>query len=69
MRSTPTSVLRHAAHGGLSEAPGASGQPQHKVYPYLLRGLTIGRPNQVWSTDVTYIRLAHGFAYLVAIID
>lgn len=43
--------------------------PQHKVYPYLLRGLPITRPNQVWSTDITYIRLARGFCYLVAIID
>jgi transposase InsO family protein len=38
------------------------------VYPYLLRGVAIERPNQVWSTDITYIRLARGFAYLVAII-
>lgn len=43
--------------------------PEHKVYPYLLRGVPIDRPNQVWSTDITYIRLAHGFVYLVAIID
>ena len=43
--------------------------PQHKVYPYRLRGLPITRPNQVWSTDITYIRLARGFVYLVAIID
>jgi len=43
--------------------------PQHKVYPYLLRGVNVTRPNQVWSTDITYIRLAHGFAYLVAVID
>ncbi len=42
---------------------------KHKVYPYLLRGVAVARPNQVWSTDITYIRLAHGFAYLVAIID
>ena len=42
---------------------------EHKVYPYLLRGLNINRPNQVWATDITYIRLAHGFVYLVAIID
>jgi len=41
----------------------------HKVYPYLLRGLEIARPNQVWSTDITYIRLESGFVYLVAIID
>ena len=43
--------------------------PGHKIYPYLLGGLKIRRPNQVWSTDITYIRLAGGFVYLVAIID
>ena len=43
--------------------------PQHKLYPYLLRGVDIIAPNQVWSTDITYIRLLHGFVYLVAIID
>lgn len=42
---------------------------QHPIYPYLLRGLPIVRVNQVWSTDITYIKLAHGFCYLVAIID
>ena len=42
---------------------------QHPVYPYLLRGVTIDRPNQVWAADITYIPLAHGFAYLVAIMD
>jgi putative transposase len=41
----------------------------HKIYPYLLRGLPITRPNQVWSGDITYIPLAHGFMYLMAIID
>ena len=41
----------------------------HKVYPYLLRDVKIIRPNQVWSTDITYIRLKGGFVYLVAIID
>lgn len=41
----------------------------HKVYPYLLRGLTIERPNQVWATDITYIPMARGFVYLVAIMD
>ena len=43
--------------------------PEHKIYPYLLRGLTIDRPNQVWCTDITYIRLQHGFVYLVAVLD
>jgi len=42
---------------------------QHKVYPYLLKNLTIDRPNQVWATDITYIPMAKGFLYLVAIID
>ena len=41
----------------------------HRVYPYLLRGVQIDRPNQVWSADITYIRLSQGFAYLVAILD
>ena len=41
----------------------------HKVYPYLLRNLSIERPNQVWATDVTYIPMARGFVYLVAIMD
>jgi len=41
----------------------------HKVYPYLLNGVSITKVNQVWSTDITYIRMAQGFVYLVAIID
>jgi putative transposase len=43
--------------------------PQHKIYPYLLKDVDIVRPNQAWSVDITYIRLAYGFAYLVALID
>lgn len=42
---------------------------ENKIYPYLLGGLEINRPNQVWGTDITYVRLETGFAYLVAIID
>lgn len=52
--------------------PGAStsvAAPQHQIYPYLLRGVPIVRPNQVWSTDITYIRMGGGFVFLVAIID
>ena len=41
----------------------------HKIYPYLLGGLKITRPNQVWAADITYIPMARGFLYLVAIID
>jgi len=43
--------------------------PQHKVYPYLLRKLTVDRPNQVWCVDITYIPMRRGFLYLVAIMD
>ena len=43
--------------------------PGHKIFPYLLRGLTIDRPNQVWSTDITYIPMARGFVYLCAVMD
>lgn len=44
-------------------------EPSHKKYPYLLRNLPIIRPNQVWGTDVTYLRFEEGWAYLVAILD
>ncbi len=47
----------------------SKGHPDHKVYPYLLRGLTIDRPNQVWCADITYIPMAKGFVYLVAVMD
>jgi putative transposase len=43
--------------------------PGHKIYPYLLRGLKVERPNQVWATDITYIPMARGFVYLAAVVD
>ncbi len=43
--------------------------PGHKIYPYLLRGMTIDRPNQVWAMDITYIPMARGFVYLTAVVD
>ena len=43
--------------------------PEHRIYPYLLRGVTIDRPNQVWATDISYIPMPRGFLYLVAIMD
>jgi putative transposase len=43
--------------------------PGHRIYPYLLRNLTIDRPNQVWAADITYIPIGRGFLYLVAVID
>lgn len=42
---------------------------EHKVYPYLLKNLSVTRPNQVWATDITYIKMERGFCYLIAIID
>jgi hypothetical protein len=42
---------------------------QHRIYPYLLRGLAIDRPNQVWAADITYIPMARGFLYLVVVMD
>lgn len=63
-------LMRQMALAGMSPGPNTSKKhPSHKIYPYLLRDVEIIRPNQVWSTDITYIRLAHGFVYLVAIID
>ena len=43
--------------------------PGHRIYPYLLRGLTVTRPNQVWAMDITYIPMARGFVYLAAVVD
>ena len=43
--------------------------PGHRIYPYLLKGVTAGHPNHIWGTDITYIRMAHGFLYLVAYLD
>lgn len=63
-------LMRQLGLAGMAPGPATSSKhPEHKVYPYLLRGVAVTRPNQVWSTDVTYIRLERGFAYLVAIID
>ena len=63
-------LMRQMGLAGMAPGPNTSRpHPEHKVYPYLLRGVPVVRPNQVWSTDITYIRLARGFVYLVAIID
>ena len=43
--------------------------PQNKIFPYLLRGIEAARPNHIWSTDITYVRLFTGFIYLIAVID
>jgi putative transposase len=44
-------------------------EPGHKIYPYLLRSVEVGRPNQVWAMDITYIPMARGFVYLAAVVD
>ena len=63
-------LMRLMGLEALVPKPGTSkASPQNKIYPYLLRGLTIDRPNHVWAADITYIRMAKGFLYLVAIID
>jgi len=63
-------LLRLMGLEAIYQRPRLSGPaPGHRIYPYLLRGLAIERPNQVWSTDITYVRLLHGFVYLVAVID
>lgn len=63
-------LMRVLGLAGMAPGPATSqAHPGHKVYPYLLRGLAVVRPNQVWSSDITYIRLEQGFAYLVAVLD
>jgi len=66
-------VARHMQEMGLRAIyPGpnlSKRTQQHAVYPYLLRGLTIGQPNQVWGVDITYIRLRAGWLYLFAVLD
>jgi putative transposase len=62
--------MRQLGLAGMAPGPNTSKpHPEHKVYPYLLRGVSVTRPNQVWSTDITYCRLPGGFMYLTAIID
>jgi putative transposase len=66
-------VERHMREMGLAGVcPGpklSKPAPGHTVYPYLLRGVTAARPNEVWGIDITYIRLLHGWMYLVVVVD
>jgi putative transposase len=63
-------LMRLMGLRAIYQKPNTSRQhPEHKVYPYLPRGLTIDRPNQVWCADITYIPMAKGFVYLVAVMD
>lgn len=63
-------LLRTMGLEALYQKPNISKpNPEHTIYPYLLRGLAIERCDQVWSTDITYVRLASGFVYLMAVLD
>jgi putative transposase len=63
-------LMRKMGLTAIYQAPRTSKpHPEHRVYPYLLRDLTIDRPNQVWCADITYIPMRRGFLYLVAIMD
>jgi len=63
-------LMRLMGLEALAPRPGTSkAAPENKIYPYLLRDLTITEPNHAWASDITYIPMAHGFLYLVAVID
>ncbi len=63
-------LMRRMGLWGIAPGPHTSrAHPGHKVYPYLLRDVVVERPNQVWSTDITYIPMRAGFMFLVAILD
>lgn len=69
-RKRVQSLMRKMGIAAIHPKPNLSkAMKTHKIYPYLLRGVIIVRPNQVWSTDITYIRLRSGFVYLAAVID
>jgi putative transposase len=69
-RDRVTTMMRRMGIKALYRRPNTSKPaPGHKIYPYLLRGITIERPNQVWAMDITYIPMARGFVYLTAVMD
>jgi len=69
-RERVASMMRRMGLEALYRRPNTSKPaPGHKIYPYLLRGLDVVRPNQVWAMDITYIPMAHGFVYLAAVLD
>jgi putative transposase len=69
-RERVASMMRRMGIEALYRRPRTSKPAEgHKIYPYLLRGLTVERANQVWAMDITYIPMARGFVYLAAVID
>ena len=69
-RERVATMMRRMGIAALGRRPSTSKPaPGHKIYPYLLRGLAVERPNQVWAMDITYIPMARGFVYLAAVVD
>jgi putative transposase len=69
-REMVRAMMRRMCIEALYRRPNTSkAAPGHKIYPYLLRGLAVDRPNQVWAMDITYIPMARGFVYLAAVVD
>ena len=69
-RKHVATLMRRMGIEALYRKPNTSRRhPEHKVYPYLLRGLKVDRPNQAWAMDITYIPMARGFVYLAAVLD
>ena len=69
-RERVATMMRRMGIEALYRRPNTSRPaPGHKIYPYLLRGLAIDRPNQVWAMDITYVPMARGFVYLTAVVD
>ena len=69
-RQRVASLMKRMGVEALYRRPNTSKPaPGHKIYPYLLRGVKVEKPDQVWATDITYIPMARGFVYLVAVID
>jgi putative transposase len=69
-RERVATMMRRMRIAALYRRPNTSRPaPGHKIYPYLLRGVAVERPNQVWAMDITYIPMARGFVYLAAVVD
>ena len=69
-RPTVQAYMREMGIAGIAPGPNTSKPtPGHKIYPYLLRNLTASHPNHIWGIDITYIRITHGWLYLVAVLD
>jgi len=69
-REHVTTLMKRMGIAAIYRRPNTSkAAPGHKIYPYLLRGLAVERPNQAWAMDITYVPMARGFVYLAAVVD